>query len=479
MRRLHLLPLCLLVCAVSAHAAKWVTVASDRVRRVELNQESVLPSDPGTKVAWGRIVLSDEQAKLAGYKIVQALNRYDCRTRSFVVLRRTYLTGDDRTVREETIGKQDGYPVRPGTVDERFFDAVCKSESVADLRKIAQQAASEIARAKELAKGTGSVRRADIRLAKDEPEHASAPVKPITPGAQSAPKVPAAAPRMPSAAEAMPAPRPVVQPAPVRRPVPRPAAMMTPATPATPRPMPPLPAALPATTAASTPTAPPGWSYDGPGGPQNWGSLKPEYAACAKGGRQSPIDIRDGIKVDQEAIAFDYQPSYFRIVDTGHTIQVNYGNGSTIKVMGRTYELQQITFHHPSEMRVDGKSFDMEAHLIHKDAEGHIAVVAVLLERGAANPLIQTLWNNLPLEQHDEYKAPSPIRIADLLPENRGYYAFMGSLTTPPCSEGVLWLVMKQPVQISPDQIGIFARFYSHNARPVQPSADRIIKESR
>ena len=149
-------------------------------------------------------------------------------------------------------------------------------------------------------------------------------------------------------------------------------------------------------------------------------------------------------------------------------------------MLGKTYELVEFHFHRPSEERVDGKSFDMVAHLVHKSADDKLAIVAVLLEKGMENPLIQTIWNNLPLERN-EYVTPPGISIdlTQLLPTERGYYTYMGSLSTPPCTEGVLWLVLKQPQQISPEQLAIFARLYPHNARPIQASSGRMIKESR
>jgi len=221
------------------------------------------------------------------------------------------------------------------------------------------------------------------------------------------------------------------------------------------------------------------WAYDGEGGPENWGTLKPEYAICGIGKRQSPIDIRDGFRVDLEPIQFFYRPSQFRVIDNGHTIQVEL-DGSSIRLLGKTYDLIQFHFHRPSEERVNGKSFDMVTHLVHKSDDGKLAVVAVLLEKGSENPLIQTVWNNLPLEKN-EYVTPPDLAIdpSRLLPDERGYYTYMGSLTTPPCSEGVLWLVLKQPQQLSSEQVGIFARLYRHNARPLQPTFGRMIKESR
>ena len=221
------------------------------------------------------------------------------------------------------------------------------------------------------------------------------------------------------------------------------------------------------------------WSYEGADGPENWGKLDPEFSVCTNGKRQSPIDIHDSIKVDQDPIQFDYSPSYFRIVDNGHTIQITYGAGSHISVMGRTYELVQIHFHHPAEEHIDGKGFDMVAHLVHRDADGHLAIIAVLLQTGQANRFIQTLWNNLPLEKNEDYAARIAIQAADILPASHDYISYIGSLTTPPGTEGVLWLVMKQPVQLSAEQIDVFSRFYPNNARPVQAAAGRVIKESR
>jgi len=220
------------------------------------------------------------------------------------------------------------------------------------------------------------------------------------------------------------------------------------------------------------------WSYDGEAGPQAWGRLKPEFAKCASGTRQSPIDIRDGIRVDLEPVQFDYKPSAFGVLDNGHTVQVNVAPGNSIEVMGRRFELVQFHFHRPAEERIDGKSFDMVAHLVHKDVDGRPAVVAVLLERGAAHPLVQSVWNNLPLEKGDEVSARGLLDLNQLLPKDTRYFTYMGSLTTPPCSEGVLWMVMQQPVSVSPEQIDVFARLYPMNARPLQQASGRLIKQS-
>ena len=239
-----------------------------------------------------------------------------------------------------------------------------------------------------------------------------------------------------------------------------------------------VPRAPPRRVAVAEPAHAARWDYAGNGGPQSWGRMKPEFSKCSTGTRQSPIDIRDGIRVELEPVQFDYKPSAFRVIDNGHTVQVNVAAGNSIEVMGRHYELVQFHFHRPSEEHIDGKQFDMVVHLVHKDLEGRLAVVAVLLERGSAQAVVQSVWNNLPLEKGDEVAARNPLNLNELLPAERRYFTYMGSQTTPPCSEGVLWMVMKQPVPISAEQIGIFARLYPMNARPLQSAAGRLIKES-
>ena len=220
------------------------------------------------------------------------------------------------------------------------------------------------------------------------------------------------------------------------------------------------------------------WSYDGDTGPANWAQMNPAWSKCGTGTRQSPIDLRDGMKVDLEQIAFDYRSSGFNVIDNGHTIQVGVGLGNYITVGNRTYELQQFHFHRPSEEKINGRGTEMVVHLVHKDGEGNLAVIAVLLERGAPNPMIQTVWNNLPLEKNLAVNPVVALDVNEMLPKKRDYFTFMGSLTTPPCTENVLWMVMKQPMQASPAQMALFSRLYPLNARPIQAGGGRMIKES-
>jgi len=222
------------------------------------------------------------------------------------------------------------------------------------------------------------------------------------------------------------------------------------------------------------------WTYGGETGPAKWAALEDDYRACGLGKTQSPIDIRDTVakKEPLPAIAFDYQPSPLAIIDNGHTVQVNYQPGSFITVEGKRYELVQFHFHKPSEEKINGKAADMVAHLVHKDASGALAVVAVLLKSGQPNALVESLWKNLPAEKEKEAAVPGvQVNAADLLPANRAaYYTFTGSLTTPPCSEGVTWFVMKTPTSVSSAEIARFARLYPMNARPTQPLNGRQVR---
>ena len=222
------------------------------------------------------------------------------------------------------------------------------------------------------------------------------------------------------------------------------------------------------------------WDYGKEHGPEHWGELDPAFAACQSGHRQSPIDIQQTRKADLPSIAFDYHPSPLRIVDNGHTIMITYGPGSSIRLADRQYDLKQFHFHRPSEERIHGKHHAMSLHLVHADPEGRLAVVAVLLDLGQESPLVRELWNDLPKEKEKEERRDDvQIDAADLLPRDRGYYTFEGSLTTPPCSENVTWLVLKQPVSVSAEELARFSRLYRDNARPTQPLYDRVVKETR
>lgn len=222
------------------------------------------------------------------------------------------------------------------------------------------------------------------------------------------------------------------------------------------------------------------WGYEGHSGPAHWGDLSPEFTACKDGKSQSPVDISGAQGAALPVIAFDYKPSPLRIVNNGHAIMVSYARGSSITVDGNTFQLLQYHFHTPSENMVDGKHFPMEAHFVHKDKDGKLAVIGLFLTEGEKNEILQRVWDHMPKEEGKEMAFDDTIVNAmDLLPKDMAYYRFDGSLTTPPCSEGVSWLVLKTPVKMSADQIKAFSDIYPMNARPVQPLNGRHVKVSK
>ena len=224
------------------------------------------------------------------------------------------------------------------------------------------------------------------------------------------------------------------------------------------------------------------WSYGGPGGPSHWAQLDSKYRLCGMGKAQSPVDIR--LKAvyagATPALDFEYHPAPFHITDNGHSVQVDVEPGSSLHVGTDRYELVQFHFHHPSEEEIDGKRFDMVAHLVHRDSKGALAVVAIPLKVGHENPLLATLWSNLPKhDDHGSIASKQTINARDLIPADHGYFTYTGSLTTPPCSEGVRWMVLKTPEEISKSQLDEFASRYPNDARPIQSLNGRHIIASR
>ena len=225
---------------------------------------------------------------------------------------------------------------------------------------------------------------------------------------------------------------------------------------------------------------PPHWAYEGKEGPMEWGKLDKAFETCSLGHTQSPIDIKGAKTADLAALKFDYKAAPLNIIDNGHTVQINYTPGSTLAVGDKTYTLKQLHFHHPSEEHINGRGFDMVAHLVHADSDGQLAVVAVLLKKGAENPLFATLWKNIPSEKGKAVDVPGvTVDATTLLPADHSYYTFPGSLTTPPCSEGVTWYVLKNQSPISAGEIAAFAKIYPNNARPIQPLNGRQLLETK
>jgi carbonic anhydrase len=409
----------------------WQNVFTEAGRRVEIDNASIKKMPDGKIQAYGRILFDKplpDAASGGTYQILEALNTYDCDKRSFATTRRIYRKDDQSQLRDEPGPNRAELPVRSGSLDERIMRAACRpggSDNKASFN-------STVSKAKAAAEA--SLPEARKELMRNELGSSQKP----------APVV-----RAPVLAA------PVATPAKAARP------------------------AAPHKHSEVVSYENVQWSYEGLGGPENWGKLSPNNKLCDTGKRQSPIDLRDGILVDLEPIVFNYRPSQFRIIDNGHTIQAGVSD-NRISLLGKDYELVQFHFHRPSEERINGRSFEMAVHLVHKSIDGQIAIVALLIERGSEHPVVQTLWNYLPLERHTDVYPPGVVIDLDkLLPEKRGYATYMGSLATPPCTEGVRWLIMQTPIQLSPEQIGIFARLYPGNARPIQPQNGRLIKQSR
>ncbi|MDP2793667.1 MAG: carbonic anhydrase family protein [Sulfurisoma sp.] len=491
-----------------ALAAKWETVATANGDKIEIDRARIVQQAGARATAWSRLVRDGIYIDEYGmrYTTVEAFNRYDCGRGSFTTLKRVWRR-DGQLVREEPIAQPAELSVEAASTDAKILAEAC-------LQQPGIVAARE---------GKPGVMHADMRSAGDAAKAKTLPVADVGHGEKQVTEKPAsmaaapaatgdkprfielpkidksqvedpnkasaakdtksrAAPDIKEVAKAAGAAAAAEKPA-VHAPVPAASRQELERQYATSGPRKAVKKKAPAKSEAEAIVEHRNihWSYEGEGAPGNWSKLDPKNAACGAGRRQSPIDIREGvIKVDLEPIKFDYKWTQFRVVDNGHTIQVNVGEGSTITVMGRGYQLVQFHFHRPSEEKVRGKAFDMVAHLVHKDDEGRLAVVAVLMEKGAAeHPLIQTLWNNMPLEAGQELAPATAIDLNRILPEARDYYTYMGSLTTPPCTEDVLWMVFKKPIIVTEQQVAIFARLYKNNARPVQPANDRLVKETR
>jgi carbonic anhydrase len=218
------------------------------------------------------------------------------------------------------------------------------------------------------------------------------------------------------------------------------------------------------------------WGYSGHG-PAAWGEV-PGAEACKLGKLQSPIDIRDAKKTGLPPLDLHYQKGGASIVDNGHTVQIDLADAGFLNVGGVPYKLVQFHFHAPSEEKIGGKGFPMVIHLVHKAADGKLAVVAVLLKEGKADAALAPLFTAMARETIASRKLYAGFDATEILPADKGYYKYVGSLTTPPCSEGVAWHVLKQPITVSKAQIETFRKHYRMNARPVQPLNDRVVEQS-
>lgn len=217
------------------------------------------------------------------------------------------------------------------------------------------------------------------------------------------------------------------------------------------------------------------WGYSGAVGPEHWAQLSEDNFACT-GRNQSPINLTGFIEAPLSPIVFDYQAGGKEIINNGHTVQINYQPGSTIRLGNHSFNLLQFHFHAPSENHINGQSYALEAHFVHADAAGNLAVVAVMFSQGAKNQELQKAWLKLPKNKGDKHVFSGLLSATNLLPQTNDHYRFNGSLTTPPCSEGVVWLVMKQEVAVSSAQIAAFTAVLAEpNNRPIQALNARVV----
>ena len=219
----------------------------------------------------------------------------------------------------------------------------------------------------------------------------------------------------------------------------------------------------------------PHWSYEGETGPQHWGGLAPEFDTCSIGTHQTPINLTGAVGDEAAAFEFDYRSVAMHIVNNGHTIQINPDAGCAITVDGERYDLVQFHFHHPSEHLVDGRAFDMELHLVHKSAKSGLAVVGTFITAGEHNANLAPFLEAMPHSEGIVVDTEGQFDPAALIPATQSFYRYTGSLTTPPCSEGLTWTVFRDPIEASPPQIRAFAALFPNNARPVQKNTNPLV----
>lgn len=401
----------------------WETIGRDRNREVQLDRASIIGSDGGTKVAWARIVLPAGDAAEEGYAAIKALNRFDCMNRSFQTVKRVYVDGRNIVLRDEDVPEPLTVLVARNSVDERLWREVCRP-----------------------AGGGGGSGLQDLATRASEAAAAASVPAP--------PRVPAQPRTAPPTAS--PAPTSVAPPAAARAPT------------------------RSATGAAAGARRGADWSFEGVTGPAHWADLRADWRLCRDGRRQSPINLVEGLDVDLAPPQFDYRPSYFRVVDTGRMLQVQVGEGLGVSVRGERYDLTHVQLHAPVSEQVDDIRAAAAVHLHHRSADGRILVVVVLLALGPqANPFVQTVLNNLPLERGSAYSTGAALDLSSLLPFDLRHYLYVGSLVTPPCTEGVTWVVLRQAGVLSEAQLQVLTRLYPYTARPAQPAHERRVLRSR
>lgn len=402
-----------------AFAAIWQPLLAEPGRRMEIDRSTIKRESDDVVLARGRVVFErplPDAVSGSAFRVLESHSRFNCKARTFATLQRVFMRDESEGLREESESDPPELPVRSGTLEDRVMRVACRPDGLDGAKEEFAEALQQVNEAgKEIAAANERRRVLTAKLGS---------------GVGGSAAVAAASPQRVAA----------------RREAPAPAIA---------------------------------WGYEGAGAPDQWGSLRPDYRLCASGQRQAPIDLKDGIAVDLPPVEFDYRPSLFRVTDNGRTLKVEVGD-NRVRLLGKRYTLVGLQFHHPAEVTTDGRGAAMAAHFIHRADDGRMLLIAVPLEAGPENAALQTVLDHLPLERHEPVEPPTtPLDLRALLPAQPGYFTFMGSLSTPPCTEGVQWVAMKQAVPVSPAQIAIFARLYPANARPLQAANGRLVKESR
>ena len=408
--------------------AAWQLIATETGKRVEIDRESIVGEPSKTVTVTGRIVLDRvivDPRSAESFRIIEVQNRFDCAERTQATLKRSYFKDGDILLRSEEIKTPMVMPVRTNTPDDRMLREACRPLAKDGALVPMQKTVAEIGEV------SGDLRRANETLiaaaVQQDLQQLNARAKNASPVKRA---------------------RSSIAERPKKPPKPKPDEL-----------------------AESFDEA----SREG----ACLSKHKSECRPCANGHYPSPIDLRDAIAVDLDPIQFDWGTPTFRVIDTRKNLQVALSGGE-FRLLGKRYTLSKMSFRQPSETQINGQVFAMELQLEHQSDDGQKAILALLLQQGEENPIIQTVLNHLPLERGGEVAPPGRgLELTQLLPEDRRYFTFMGSLTTPPCTDEVLWLVLKEAQSISAEQLAIFQRLYTPNARPVQPVGERIVKESR
>ncbi len=435
--------LLLLASAPAAAQVQWTLLHQDSNRRLEFD-EARFVFDKGQGTAVGRVLLANQildHLSGAYYRSLEVEGRYNCETKTHAVTKRRYYKEDGEFLREDTMPNALDSRVRQGFPEEHFLAEFCRPRPKPKVEEPFNPNISVIEKEKTEFDKSGAALREIVEILKRGNEKVLAETKSTSAKSDTPNTERGSENNTKNAQKSRGAKK---------------------------------------TAPASKPLILPEWSYEGANGPAFWGSLGTAYESCALGQNQSPIDLKETILVELPPLITFWQPASFRVLDVNKTLLVTSAEAGAVLVNSDRYAFSLFTAHQPAEHKINGQVFPLEVALLHQSTEGKLLMLSVLFEEGAENAALQQILNHIPLERGGQMDSREQlVDFSILLPENKAYYTFLGSLTAPPCSEGVLWVVMKTPQQASAAQLDIMKRLFNENARPEQAAFNRIIKESR